>query len=128
MFLKINWYLFLWLFKKRYYYVIKKKSQDHHFPNLCAIFLCRWCWNASKKITMTKYRSQILLTLSFLNTCGTIKIPLEFLLWPLYLYVEDTSSRNNYLKELYFQKKYKEKKRILYQLIYDHSFKSLAKL
>lgn len=50
------------------------------------------------------------------------------LLWPLYLYVEDTSSRNNYLKELYFQKKYKEKKRILYQLIYDHSFKSLAKL
>lgn len=77
---------------------------------------------------MTKYRSQILLTLSFLNTCGTIKIPLEFLLWPLYLYVEDTSSRNNYLKELYFQKKYKEKKRILYQLIYDHSFKSLAKL
>lgn len=81
-----------------------------------------------KKITMTKYRSQILLTFSFLNTCGTIKIPLEFLLWPLYLYVEDTSSRNNYLKELYFQKKYKEKKRILYQLIYDHSFKSLAKL
>lgn len=49
---------------------------------------------------MTKYRSQILLTLSFLNTCGTIKIPLEFLLWPLYYYVEDTSSRNNYLKEI----------------------------